>query len=852
MISATPNTIRVSNCRIACNSYWPRQKLDDKIRKFEKGNTKVLVGTIGTGKSSAALHYIDTNNSKFSITCLIDVPSGEDSIIKLLTDLAEKLDVSYSELFQTIKQRAQNEDIIFMLDNAIETELSHEWFGKLMNIRTSVFIIVTTNDNPQPSVFGNASEIIPVEKFDEALEFLEDCQEIRLEDNQDGLTELCGQMGWNILGLTAARDCMVKNKLTARVYLKRLADSETAANESPLYKSIPFCLRQVDPDKFSAVATTTLISSTMIPEFLLINQLSSSNPSENAACLDAVHGQLKSLVYITKENGIRFFSYHPFTRTVIQNMIDESKRAELLYKLAGTFMRHITKDNRFSKGDFRQRTILEHAEKFLKQWKDDNKDVEKDDRARTALARLSELVGFIYTQQKPPSPDKSDDYFENSRNLLHELCGITEEDLQPADGLRVKLRQVFVKKRLPANSSEKQRREMYGITDEDFAIARQLYTKLSGKSSKLSTDMILELVFLRAVNKQDIAMFPESVRQNEPVKEKIELAEPLSPSDVELFEKNGVAYSIDEYRELFLPELYLSVIYSFGRNYFYREAATPGKASSYIYLLKLAYCLSHEISTRMNENEAVLHEYLVEAYGLLYLLVNEEKISKNGTQKKDAVYHGSDLKNAIDRYQQLIDEERRFFEMGILKKTKGDTYNKLKCYEQILKCYKNLLPLKDGEDRKQCIKDGIQHCDDLLDLLNTYAPHNVDPTEGQLVQYLKYMNSIADFYCSNDLKEYYPRAIQNFTTSIEEAKKHNLTLTYLEALVSLADFQSKIGEHRISTRHLEQIDKESLLETQRQNPGVQERIGKIRRRNVMMALKHASKVKITAIAHTII
>lgn len=803
-----------------------------------------MVGTIGTGKSSAALHYIDTNNSKFSITCLIDVPSGEGNIVELLTDLAEKLDVSYSELFQTIKQRAKNEDIIFMLDHVIGKELSHEWFRELMNIQRLVYMIVTTNDDPQPSVFQDA-EVIQVEKFDEALEFLQTCPEIRLEDNEEGLTELCGQMGWNILGLAAARDCMVKNKLTARVYLKRLADSKTAANESPLYRSIHLCLSQVDPDKFSAIATTTLISNTMIPEFLLINQLSSSNPSENAACLDAVHGQLKSLVHITKENGIRFFSYHPFTRTVIQNMIDESKRAELLYKLAGTFMRHIGKDNRFSIGDFRQRTILEHAEKFLKQWKDDKKDLEKDDRARTALARLSELVGFIYTQQKPPSPDKSDDYFKDSRNLLHELCGITKEDLKPADGLCVRLRGLLGK-RLPENSSEKERRKMYGITDEDFAIAHQLYTKLSGKSSKLSPATIKELVFLRTVNKHDIAMFPEKVRQNRSVKDKIELAEPLSPSDVELFEKNGAAYSIDEYRKLFLPELYLSVIYSFGRNYFYRKTATVEKASFYIDLLKLAYCLSHEISKEMKENEAVLHEYMVESSGLLYLLVNKEKISKDGTHTKKTEDHERDLKDAIDRYQQLIDEERRFFEMGILKKTKGDTYNKLKCYEQILKCYKKLLPLKDGEDREQCIKDSIQHCDDLSDLLNAYAPQNVDPT-GQLVQYLKYMNAIADFYCSNDLENYYSRAIKIFTTSAEEAEKHNSTFTYLEALVGLADVFSRIGKHRISAihvsiRHLEQTDKESLLETQRQNSGIQERIRKIRRRNLVMILKHASKV----------
>ena len=61
-------------------------------------------------------------------------------------------------------------------------------------------------------------------------------------------------------------------------------------------------------------------------------------------------------------------------------------------------MKYISKDNRFSKEDFLQRTIRAHAEIFLEEWR--NK--EKDDRISIALARLSELVGFSYTQQQPP------------------------------------------------------------------------------------------------------------------------------------------------------------------------------------------------------------------------------------------------------------------------------------------------------------------------------------------------------------------------------------------------------------------------------------------------------------------
>ncbi len=306
-------------------------------------------------------------------------------------------------------------------------------FKELWNIRRSVYIIMTTNN---PSVLDLAAEQLQVEKFDEALDFLEG---IHSENSEEDLKELCIYFGWNILGLAAAKHYMSKNKMSARTYLKILRDraaaekvrqAELSSHDRILYESVRACLEQVDRDKFSVVAATSLVSNNMIPEFLLSNLLSSNNALENIADLNDLHGQLKSLVHITEENGIRFFSIHPFTQHVIRDMVNESVQADLLYKLAGIFVRHISKDNRFSKGDFLQRTVREHAEIFLRKWEDK----QKDDRTLIALARLSELVGFTYTQQQPFLKHKSDVHFKRARNLLHKLCGISEEDLQPAVG----------------------------------------------------------------------------------------------------------------------------------------------------------------------------------------------------------------------------------------------------------------------------------------------------------------------------------------------------------------------------------------------------------------------------------
>ena len=59
------------------------------------------------------------------------------------------------------------------------------------------------------------------------------------------------------------------------------------------------------------------------------------------------------------------------------------------------------------------------------------------------------------------------------------------------------------------------------------------------------------------------------------------------------------------------------------------------------------------------------------------------------------------------------------------------------------------------------------------------------------------MNAIPEFYLSVNDEEYYPRAIENFTVSAEQAGKCDVTSEfYLEALVVLADVSAELANTR--------------------------------------------------------
>ncbi|XP_046853870.1 uncharacterized protein LOC124447010 isoform X1 [Xenia sp. Carnegie-2017] len=535
---------------------------------------------------------------------------------------------------------------------------------------------------------------------------------------------------------------------------------------------------------------------------------------------------VKSLIKITREGDIRLFSFHSFTQHVIKNMVDEKEtlKSEVLYKLSGVFMKYINKDNRFSKDNFRLHIVREHAEIFLNKWKNEK----KDDRTKITLARLAELIGFTYTQEKPCVLQKLDTFFEASRDLLHELCGVTEDDLQPVESL---------KRNFLEESDDK--KKMYDITHSTSCVAEQLMKKMKKKSSQMPS-IVYDLVYCRSLNKQDLDAFPDELKNDENLKEIIELSQPLSPDIVDKLVKHKAAIHIERYSHLFLAELYVSLIYSYGRNYFYHDRRKLTNPKFYINLMKLAYCLANEINKELGPGIDVFHGYLVQTNALLYLLVNDDCVENDKLVAKTAEVQKKDLETAIECYKQLINNKQLFFEMGILKKRNGDMYSKLICYNQILKCCKNLLAMPSNavDYVKLISEDGIRTCVEITKVLQLYESQ--DNQKSSLVGLSRYMNDVAHFYMQVGDKQ----AIKMFAISAENAREDSQHLYQLEALVGLADFYSRIGRKRftalmISFRHLKQCkSNENLRKMLQQKPEVIERIRKIHAVNIVRAIAH--------------
>ena len=797
---------RIDNYVVPGFKYYARIQLDKKIEAVVKGKVQILHGTIGTGKSSAAVNFIHNARDKFAVIWCVDCAKGGESIRSDLSDLAKKLNVQAVELFHTIKKKAEKEDVLFFLDNLDEKQADE--FNELWKIKDAVYIIATTNNASLN--LPNAEKIL-VDTFDEAVQFLKEAKEAREENSEDDVKKLCEYFSWNVLGLTSAKSYITDENESIQSYLKMLHDKEAASivRETEqekrklriLYAAVRACLENVSKDQFKALAVMSVIGHDNIPEFLLSSVFSSKSAAARAANLNKLHSslRLKSLVHVTNENEVRFFSFHRFTQSVVSDLLseDEDLRRELIYKVAGMLVKYFNKDNRYRKDASMLKILAHHAEVFLQTLKKEK----MDDRTLIASARLSELVGFAYTQGAQRRPDwlfSSRRHFRDSESLLHRLCGITEDDLKDLT---------------KSQESKCGKSSPLGITDFHTSIAEHLFQKLNEKSSELSVSTVHELAFSRTINSDDLSLFPEDIKDR--LKEKENSFEPLSEEDVNLLVHSGVAYCVDDYRKLFLPELYVSLLYSFGRNYFYfSDKLSVEQPSDYVDRLKLAHCIAREIAKEMKPGHAVIHEYLTQSNALLYFLVNPEVTCKGGGLKVNKE-HCQDMKIAIECYRKLMQEERQFFEMGILKKEKNEKFSQMVCLHQILQCRITLMSpemTESNDEPNELIKNGVSECKQLLALVQTDKDVKGKVSKG-LQNFSKYLNIVGEFCLAMNCNDLLHQAWRLYIDSARnaEVKKELTGRFYVEALVGLADVFSRFAEQcfvacKISNLQLEHCD----------------------------------------------
>ncbi|XP_046853871.1 uncharacterized protein LOC124447010 isoform X2 [Xenia sp. Carnegie-2017] len=282
-VSTEDRKIRASNWRKPDYQYFQRRELDDQLQRLKKGVPIILHGSIGVGKSSAALNYLVVNTDKYDISWLIDLKTfNNERVAESLTKLAKKFSTSYKEMLTSIEIRAEELNVIFLLDNLVFKNLKEEWFKDLWNVRHSINILITTNDRILNHPLWNISEKIEVDRFDEGIEFLKD-----INDDKEMKRKLCDYFGWNILGLTASKDYIIQNMISINDYLgmlkhkvaaKKVRDKEQN-HETHLYIAVQTCLEKVEDKFFPVIAAVAFLSNNGIPEFLLSSQLPSSDPT---------------------------------------------------------------------------------------------------------------------------------------------------------------------------------------------------------------------------------------------------------------------------------------------------------------------------------------------------------------------------------------------------------------------------------------------------------------------------------------------------------------------------------------------------------------------------------------------
>ncbi|XP_046853872.1 uncharacterized protein LOC124447011 [Xenia sp. Carnegie-2017] len=330
-VSTEDRKIRASNWRKPDYQYFQRTELDDQLKRLQKGVPIILHGSIGVGKSSAALNHLVVNKDKYDISWLIDLKNFDSKqVVESLTKLAKKVstNMSYKEMLTAIEKRAEELNVIFLLDNLESKNLEEEWFKDLWDVRHSIKILITTNDRILNHPLWNISEKIEVDRFHEGIEFLKD-----INDNKEMKIKLCEYFGWNILGLTASKDYIVQNMISINDYLgllknkvavKKVRDEEQK-HKIHLPIAVQTCLEKVEDEFFPVIAAVAFLSNNGIPEFLLSSQLPSSDPHINLQKMSELCNGVKSLIKITREGDIRLFSFHSFTQQVIKDIVDEKE-----------------------------------------------------------------------------------------------------------------------------------------------------------------------------------------------------------------------------------------------------------------------------------------------------------------------------------------------------------------------------------------------------------------------------------------------------------------------------------------------------------------------------------------------
>ncbi|XP_066271619.1 uncharacterized protein [Branchiostoma lanceolatum] len=705
-----------------------------KERLGRESSFTILLGICGSGKTQLALWFAAEFKLRHrdAILWRLDANSA-DSMAKtkagLLRCLSGRAGKEGDEDIAIEKAMKESKVPVFVLIDDLDDAERLPPFS--LKSQPHCHIVITTHNRKllKGSIVGQ--EVILVNGFnrEEAFSFFN--QESQGFDREEVLA-LVDKFDGLPLGLAASRGYMARCRISPRAYLQLLDEKAAVSRieeeesrwlgkyyEKPgtkdgaikllnLFAAIRMAVDKLSPNVVSMLKLAAFMDNTNIPLLVLTEDPTNVTPRMRQENADALESEVEGLSLATVEGAgeNRILSLHRVTQTSMQLAMTEEEEKELVQRLLNTLLTFFVKDNRYSCSGQLSYSLMPHVETVLTH----ACRISRDDH-HLSRARLYEVLGFLYTQRGMAA--KAEGPLRLAKKLLEDLAEVTLKE-----------------------SSETPQGQATGETggDEVEQDARLLFEKLALTGQRLPDNVFSQILQNKVLVDQDVEMFRSKLPTEAELDQIYRDKQPLSPAQLDLLVRHGLVLPLDRLKEIYLPELHVSINYSLGRCYFYTKEkyrTDPEGKRDLVKCMELAYSLAKEIQRRTGV--AVIHQYLTERNALLYLRLEEEG--------KDAKQLNEDILYARERYSVLLKDQEDYFEFGMLKKSGRELYSMTICHRQLVRCYNQLIKLADTDDEKAgYFEQAQQHCREMIQ----YAEGEIQRDEqGKVTDQLE---RLANFY----------------------------------------------------------------------------------------------------------
>ncbi|MCT4635303.1 MAG: tetratricopeptide repeat protein [Rickettsiales bacterium] len=604
------------------------------LNKLELGKV-ALTGIFGSGKSylaqSSLRSYLDNNPD--SLVWKLDA-SSEMTIEEGYRELAHNIGMEWkrntkfngliNEIATKLASNNQIQKVILFYDNAINNKfLASYTLGGLDKTR----IIVTSQ---QREFFAEEEYNIREEQIkftpQEAIGFLTNnkaIEEISLED-QTKYQDLAESFNYLPIGLAIARDYMHDTRTTILDYCNLISDQDVEQYIAlspefkplyiPLYNALRLSLARLTPKSKAVLYQTAFLSGQAIPLLLLPDTQGVHRNIDAGAFASNI--QDSSLAQIDGEDNSRTVFIHEFVQKNIKILMTSEEKLRTSELLLNKLTKYFVKDTRFR---------CEEAELFTKSFANQQSILSSFDLNQLLLPHVENLLQII-----------------DKENLELSLVG--------------QLNQIKL-----------------------FNVLGYFYTQIGGGRAQESEYWLMQAKdkfeqvtgLKKDIIEQDLPVLSEQIYnhlQNFALTNRDELESFYPNLGVEGKEWVGLK-TLQSY---YFTELYVSILYSLGRTYFYDKKTYISRIEIFKGHLQLANELSHIIEKKTDIK--IIHQYLTETNGLLYFDLEDKS-------NKDII------SNVVSRYNSLAEDKNYYYEEGKLKKQPEDInaiYSKITCYKQIV------------------------------------------------------------------------------------------------------------------------------------------------------------------------